>query len=160
MRVLVVEDDQRVTRLVERSLTEDGHAVVVAHDGAEGLDLARGDSFDALVLDVMLPTMDGFALLKALRSERRATPVLMLTARDTMQDTVNGLNLGADDYLTKPFHIDVFLARVRAVSRRGTVPQFTISRLGSSVSTAPPTRSVAVAAPFYSRTRSTSCWSS
>jgi DNA-binding response OmpR family regulator len=130
MRVLVVEDDQRVARLVERSLIEDGHAVVVAHDGAEGLDLARGDSFDALVLDVMLPTMDGFALLKTLRSERRAMPVLMLTARDTMQDTVNGLNLGADDYLTKPFHIDVLLARVRAVSRRGTVPQFTDLKVG------------------------------
>jgi DNA-binding response OmpR family regulator len=125
MRVLVVEDDQRVARLVERSLIEDGHAVMVAHDGAEGLDLARGDNFDALVLDVMLPRMDGFAILRALRSERRATPVLMLTARDTMQDTVNGLNLGADDYLTKPFHIDVLLARVRAVSRRGIVPQFT-----------------------------------
>jgi DNA-binding response OmpR family regulator len=125
MRVLVVEDDQRVARLVQRSLIEDGHAVMVAHDGAEGLDLARGESFDALVLDVMLPSMDGFAILKTLRSERRATPVLMLTARDTMHDTVDGLNLGADDYLTKPFHIDVLLARVRAVSRRGIVPQFT-----------------------------------
>jgi two-component system copper resistance phosphate regulon response regulator CusR len=130
MRVLVVEDDQRVARLVERSLIEDGHAVMVAHDGAEGLDLARGDNFDALVLDVMLPRMDGFAILKTLRSERRATPVLMLTARDTMQDTVNGLNLGADDYLTKPFHIDVLLARVRAVSRRGIVPQFTDLKVG------------------------------
>jgi DNA-binding response OmpR family regulator len=123
MRVLVVEDDQRVARLVERSLIEDGHAVVVAHDGAEGLDLARVDSFDALVLDVMLPTMDGFAVLKTLRSERRDMPVMMLTARDTRQDTVNGLNLGADDYLTKPFHLDVFLARIRAISRRGQIPQ-------------------------------------
>jgi two-component system copper resistance phosphate regulon response regulator CusR len=130
MRVLVVEDDQRVARLVERSLIEDGHAVMVSHDGAEGLDLARGENFDALVLDVMLPTMDGFAILKTLRSERRATPVLMLTARDTMQDTVSGLNLGADDYLTKPFHIDVLLARVRAVSRRGVVPQFTELKVG------------------------------
>jgi two-component system copper resistance phosphate regulon response regulator CusR len=133
MRVLVVEDDQRVARLVERSLIEDGHAVMVAHDGAEGLDLARGDNFDALVLDVMLPRMDGFSILKALRSERRATPVLMLTARDTMQDTVNGLNLGADDYLTKPFHIDVLLARVRAVSRRGIVPQFTDLKVGDLI---------------------------
>ena len=130
MRVLVVEDDQRVARLVERSLIEDGHAVMVAHDGADGLDLARGENFDALVLDVMLPRMDGFSILKTLRSERRATPVLMLTARDTMQDTINGLNLGADDYLTKPFHIDVLLARVRAVSRRGIVPQFTNLQVG------------------------------
>ncbi|HWZ51884.1 MAG TPA: response regulator transcription factor [Granulicella sp.] len=130
MRVLVVEDDQRVARLLERSLTEDGHAVIVAHDGAEGLDLARGDSFDALVLDVMLPRMDGFSIVKTLRAERRATPVLMLTARDTMQDTVNGLNFGADDYLTKPFHIDVLLARVRAISRRGPVPQFTDLKAG------------------------------
>ena len=116
MRVLVVEDDERVARLLERSLTEDGHAVIVAHDGADGLDLARDASFDALVLDVMLPRMDGFSILKTIRAERRATPVLMLTARDTMQDTVNGLNFGADDYLTKPFHIDVLLARVRAVA--------------------------------------------
>src|ERR1700738_781940 len=110
MRVLVVEDDLRVARLVERSLKEDGHAVVVSHDGAEGLDLARGNSFDAVVLDVMLPKIDGFEILKTMRAEHRATPVLMLTARDTMQDTINGLNLGADDYLTKPFHV-VFSAR-------------------------------------------------
>jgi two-component system, OmpR family, copper resistance phosphate regulon response regulator CusR len=125
MRVLVVEDDLRVARLVERSLKEDGHAVVVSHDGAEGLDLARGNSFDAVVLDVMLPKIDGFEILKTMRAEHRATPVLMLTARDTMQDTINGLNLGADDYLTKPFHVDMLLARVRAVSRRGQVLQFT-----------------------------------
>src|ERR1700693_5585641 len=98
MRVLVVEDDLRVARLVERSLVEDGHAVVVSHDGAEGLNLARGSDFDTLVLDIMLPNIDGFKILETLRAERRSTPVLMLTARDTMQDTVVGLNLGADDY--------------------------------------------------------------
>jgi DNA-binding response OmpR family regulator len=155
MRVLVVEDDQRVARLVERSLTEDGHAVMVAHDGVEGLDLARGDNFDALVLDVMLPRMDGFAILKTLRNERRATPVLMLTARDTMQDTVNGLNLGADDYLTKPFHIDVLLARVRAVSRRGAVPQFTDLKVGD-LTLNRATHEVRCGG----HARSTSCWNS
>jgi two-component system, OmpR family, copper resistance phosphate regulon response regulator CusR len=130
MRVLVVEDDLRVARLVERSLVEDGHAVVVSHDGAEGLNLARGSDFDTLVLDIMLPNIDGFKILETLRAERRSTPVLMLTARDSMQDTVVGLNLGADDYLTKPFHIDVLLARVRAVSRRGQVTQFTNLQVG------------------------------
>ena len=130
MRVLVVEDDLRMARLVERSLKEDGHAVVVSHDGAEGLDLARGDSFDAVVLDVMLPKKDGLKILKTIRAERRTTPILMLTARDAPQDTIGGLNLGADDYLTKPFHVDVFLARVRAVSRRGQLTQFTNLEVG------------------------------
>jgi two-component system copper resistance phosphate regulon response regulator CusR len=130
MRVLVVEDDLRVARLVERSLKEDGHAVVVSHDGEEGLDLARGNNFDAVVLDVMLPKIDGFEILKTIRAERRTTPILMLTARDAPHDTVGGLNLGADDYLTKPFHVDVFLARVRAISRRGQVAQFTNLKVG------------------------------
>jgi two-component system copper resistance phosphate regulon response regulator CusR len=130
MRVLVVEDDLRMARLVERSLKEDGHAVVVSNDGAEGLDLARGNEFDAVVLDVMLPKIDGFEILKTIRAERRTTPILMLTARDAPQDTIGGLNLGADDYLTKPFHVDVFLARVRAVSRRGLVTQFTDLEVG------------------------------
>jgi DNA-binding response OmpR family regulator len=131
MRVLVVEDDLRVARLLERSLIEDGHAVVVSHDGKEGLDLARDDDFDVIVLDVMLPKMNGFEILRTIRTERRATPILMLTARDTMQESVRGLDLGADDYLTKPFNVDVFLARVRAVSRRGPVPQFTDLQVGN-----------------------------
>jgi DNA-binding response OmpR family regulator len=130
MRVLVVEDDLRMARLVERSLKEDGHAVVVSHDGAEGLDLARGNNFDAVVLDIMLPKINGFEILKTIRAERRTTPILMLTARDAPQDTIGGLNLGADDYLTKPFQVDVFLARVRAVSRRGQVAQFTNLDIG------------------------------
>jgi DNA-binding response OmpR family regulator len=131
MRVLVVEDNLRMARLVERSLQEDGHAVVVSHDGEEGLDLARGAGFDAVVLDVMLPKIDGFEILKTMRSERRSTPVLMLTARDALQDTLSGLNLGADDYLTKPFHVDILLARVRAISRRGQPSQFTNLTVGS-----------------------------
>jgi two-component system, OmpR family, copper resistance phosphate regulon response regulator CusR len=130
MRVLVVEDDLRVAHLVERSLTEDGHVVVVSHDGREGLDLARGNDFDAVVLDVMLPTVNGFEILKTIRADRKSTPVLMLTARDGLQDTIGGLNLGADDYLTKPFHVDVLLARVRAVSRRGQGDQFANLEVG------------------------------
>jgi DNA-binding response OmpR family regulator len=130
MRVLVVEDDLRVANLVERSLKEDGHVVVVSHDGREGLDLARGNDFDAVVLDVMLPTVNGFEILKTIRADRRSTPVLMLTARDGLQDTIGGLNLGADDYLTKPFHVDVLLARVRAVSRRGQGAQFANLEVG------------------------------
>jgi two-component system, OmpR family, copper resistance phosphate regulon response regulator CusR len=129
MRVLLVEDDLRMARLIARSLKEDGHAVVVSHDGAEGLDLARGN-FDAVVLDIMLPKIDGLEILKTIRAERRTTPILMLTARDAMQEMTGGLNLGADDYLTKPFHVDVFLARVRAVSRRGQATQCTNLEVG------------------------------
>lgn len=130
MRVLVVEDDLRMARLVERSLKEDGHAVVLSHDGEEGLDLARETGFDVVVLDVMLPKIDGFEILKTMRAERSSTPVLMLTACDALQDTLSGLNLGADDYLTKPFHVDILLARVRAISRRGQPTQFTNLTVG------------------------------
>lgn len=130
MRVLVVEDDLRVARLLERSLKEDGHAVVVSHDGREGLDLVLGNEFDAVVLDAMLPTVDGFEILKTIRAERKSTPILMLTARDGLKDTIGGLNLGADDYLTKPFHVDVLLARVRAVSRRGQGAQLADLKVG------------------------------
>ena len=121
MQILVVEDERRMADLLERTLHEDGHQVVVAHDGREGLEIARCSPFDVIVLDVMLPVMDGLAVARGLRAGRNQTPVLMLTARDTAVDIVTGLDSGADDYLTKPFSIDVLLARVRAVSRRGVI---------------------------------------
>lgn len=122
MRVLVVEDEPRMAALLKRGLTEEGHQVFVAHDGVEGLQTARSCEFDVFVLDVMLPAMDGLAVARRLREENNGTPVLMLTARDTAADIVAGLDAGADDYLTKPFSFDIFLARVRSVSRRGGIP--------------------------------------
>jgi DNA-binding response OmpR family regulator len=121
MQILVVEDERRMADLLERTLHEDGHQVVVAHDGRQGLEIARCSRFDVIVLDVMLPLMDGLAVARGLRAGRNQTPVLMLTARDTAADIVTGLDSGADDYLTKPFSIDVLLARLRAVSRRGEI---------------------------------------
>src|SRR6266853_3481321 len=121
MQVLVVEDEQRMADLLRRTLQEEGHHVIVASDGREGFEIARCSPFDVIVLDVMLPGMDGVTIARQLRESRGQTPILMLTARDAPFDIVKGLDCGADDYLTKPFSIDILLARVRAVSRRGAV---------------------------------------
>jgi len=119
MRVLVVEDERKVASFIRQGLEEEGYAVEVAHDGASALDLlVDGPSCDLVVLDLMLPRLDGFSLLKAARSRAVPTPVLVVTARDGVADKVRGLDLGADDYLTKPFSFDEFLARVRALLRR------------------------------------------
>jgi DNA-binding response OmpR family regulator len=123
MQVLVVEDERRMAELLRQGLEEEGHSVILAMDGKEGLAIAESHSFDAIVLDVMLPGMDGFSVARKLRASRNQTPILMLTARDTTGDVVAGLNLGADDYLVKPFAFDVLLARLHAVSRRGLIPQ-------------------------------------
>jgi two-component system response regulator MprA len=121
MQVLVVEDEPRMAELLERALHEEGHHVVVAHDGREGYEFARSSPFDVIVLDRMLPGADGLTVARKLRQNGNRTPVLMLTARDSTADIVAGLDSGADDYLTKPFSIDVLLARLRAVSRRGAI---------------------------------------
>jgi DNA-binding response OmpR family regulator len=123
MRILVVEDEPRMAELLRQGLTEEGHAVVVSLDGREGLSFAENESFDLLLLDVMLPGADGFSIVRRLRGRRIQTPILMLTARDAMRDIVEGLNLGADDYLTKPFSFEELFARVRAAGRRGPAPQ-------------------------------------
>jgi DNA-binding response OmpR family regulator len=120
MHVLVVEDDLRISRVVQRALAEVGHDVDVAHDGEEGLERAEVNPYDLLVLDVMLPSMDGISIARELRRQRQRTPILMLTARDAVADRVRGLDAGADDYLTKPFALEEFLARVRALGRRAT----------------------------------------
>jgi len=120
VKLLVVEDEARMLELLRRGLTEEGHNVVCACDGGEGLELARDYEFDTIVLDVMLPKMDGFEMAKRLRQERIATPVLMLTAKDSVPDVVRGLDVGADDYLTKPFSFNELLARLRALQRRTT----------------------------------------
>ena len=121
MQVLVIEDEQRMAELLRRGLTEEGHQVVVAQNGAEGLEVAQSFSFDVIVLDIMLPQMNGLTVARRLRESRNRTPVLMLTARDSAIDIVKGLDCGGDDYLTKPFSFDVLLARLRSVSRRGPI---------------------------------------
>jgi DNA-binding response OmpR family regulator len=123
MQILVVEDERRMAELLRRGLTEEGHHVIVARDGTEGFEIACTSTFDVIVLDVMLPGMDGIAITRRLRGLRNQTPVLLLTARDAASDVVLGLDCGADDYLTKPFPFDVLLARLRSVSRRGAIPR-------------------------------------
>ena len=123
MQILVIEDERRMAELLKRGLAEEGHQVIVARDGAEGLGIAAASAFDVIVLDIMLPRMDGITITRRLRESKNQTPVLMLTARDAASDIVLGLDCGADDYLTKPFAFDVFLARLRAVSRRGAIPR-------------------------------------
>jgi DNA-binding response OmpR family regulator len=121
MRILVVEDERKVASFIRQGLEEEGYAVDVAPDGAAAVDLALGGTpYDLVVLDIMLPKRDGFAVLRALREYRMTAPVLVLTARDRVPDRVAGLDLGADDYLTKPFVFEEFLARVRALLRRAT----------------------------------------
>jgi DNA-binding response OmpR family regulator len=122
MRILVVEDERRMANLLRQGLAEEGHAVTVALDGREGLAFAESYPFDLIVLDVMMPGLDGYTIAKRLRAARNQVPLLMLTARDAVQDVVQGLDLGADDYLTKPFSFEVLLARVRALGRRGPTP--------------------------------------
>jgi two-component system OmpR family response regulator len=121
MRVLVVEDEPKMRALLRRALTEEGYAVDVAADGPQAVALAETAVFDAVVLDVMLPGLDGFEVCTRLRSRGRWMPVLMLTARDAVTDRVRGLDGGADDYLTKPFSLEELLARLRALVRRGPV---------------------------------------
>jgi len=118
MRILVVEDEHRLAAVLKQGLLEQGYAVDVAHDGADGLGLAEREPYDLLILDVMLPGLDGLALCRRLRATGRHMPVLLLTARDAVDDRVTGLDSGADDYLTKPFAFRELLARVRALLRR------------------------------------------
>ncbi|MCX6116752.1 MAG: response regulator transcription factor [Proteobacteria bacterium] len=118
MRILVVEDDRAIASVLERSLKEESYAVDIAADGVEGEWLAVENNYDCIILDVMLPRKDGFAVLKSVREAGIITPVLMLTARDQTTDKVQGLDHGADDYLTKPFSLDELFARVRALLRR------------------------------------------
>jgi len=118
MRLLVVEDEERLATLLARGLREEGHAVDVSGRGEDALWMARAVSYDAIVLDVMLPGLDGLATCRTLRSEELWTPVLLLTARDSVASRVEGLDAGADDYLVKPFSFEELLARLRALTRR------------------------------------------
>ncbi len=121
MRVLVAEDKPRLANLLKRTLLREGFDVALAMDGEQALQMGMMGGLDVLVLDVMLPGRDGFDVIRNLREARQMTPAIMVTARDSMADIVHGLNLGADDYLTKPFSLEVLIARVKALSRRGPV---------------------------------------
>ena len=118
MRVLVVEDETKMAALLKQGLEEQNHSVEVTHDGRTALELASDYEFDVIVLDVMLPGLDGFEVARRLRKSQRQTPILMLTARDAIPDVAHGLDVGVDDYLTKPFAFPELLARIRALARR------------------------------------------
>ena len=117
MRVLVAEDKPRMARFLQRALQSEGYAVDLAFDGEQALSMGLSGGLDLMVLDVMLPRRDGFDVIRNLRAAKQMLPTIMVTARDAMSDIVRGLDLGADDYITKPFALDVLLARVRALMR-------------------------------------------
>lgn len=130
MKIVVIEDERKIADLVCRALKEEMHSVFAAHNASDGWQTIQTTSFDLIILDVMLPGGSGLELARKTRAAGNRTPILMLTARDSVPDIVAGLDAGADDYLTKPFSLDELMARVRAVSRRGPIPQSTQLRLG------------------------------
>lgn len=118
MRILVVEDEHRIANSIKKGLEQEKFVVDIAYTGAEGMDLAIAENYDVIILDRMLPEMDGMEICKEIRKTGKHTPILILSARGQLQDKVEGLNLGADDYLTKPFSFEELVARVRALTRR------------------------------------------
>ena len=133
MRVLVVEDERRLAGIIKRGLLEEGYSVDNAYDGEEAEYMAENAQYDAMVLDVMLPRKDGVAVCRDLRSRNINTPILMLTAKDTLDDRIRGLDSGADDYQTKPFAFSELLARVRALMRREALPKSQKLKVGDLV---------------------------
>ena len=133
MKLLIVEDEVRMADLLRKGLTEEGHTATCAVDGAEGLELAKTYEFDVIILDVMMPKLNGYELATRLRAEKVRTPILMLTARDSVPDVVKGLDLGADDYMTKPFSFEELVARLRAVKRRALIAEDTHLRVSDLV---------------------------
>lgn len=130
MRILLIEDDVAIARSLKEGLEDETYAVDVAHDGDEGYWTATADDYDAIILDIMLPNMNGYEVCQALRQDGKRTPILMLTARDAERDIVKGLDTGADDYLAKPFSFEVLLARLRAILRRPNEKLGEILRVG------------------------------
>jgi len=133
MRVLLVEDEERMAGVVARGLREETHSVVVARDGIDGIDLAAAHEFDVVLLDVMLPRLDGIEVVRRLRGSGNQTPIVMLTARDAVHDIVRGLDCGADDYVTKPFSFEELLARIRAAVRHRPASRSTVITVGELV---------------------------
>src|ERR1700722_12760501 len=130
MNVLVIEDDKRIANLVERALREDGHRVSLSHNGREGADMILAGKHDVALLDILLPEMDGFQILKRIRDRRCKMPVLVLTAVDAVPKILHAFDLGADDYLVKPFILEILLARVSAIARRIARPEPVIVSVG------------------------------
>src|ERR1700688_1025621 len=133
MHVLIVEDEKKMAELLKKGLEEENHSVSLAFDGRDALEMAQALDYDAIVLDLMLPGIDGFEVARRLRKNGNKTPILVLTARDTVPDVVKGLDIGADDYMTKPFSFEEFLARLRSVSRRGSAPRPTLLQVADLV---------------------------
>jgi two-component system copper resistance phosphate regulon response regulator CusR len=129
MKILLIEDDPKTAAYLKKGLSEQGFILDIISDGAAGLEGARGLQYDLLILDIMLPKLDGWSVLQELRSLRNQTPVLVLTARDAVEDRVKGLNLGADDYLAKPFAFSELVARVYTILRRGPARQEQMVRI-------------------------------
>jgi two-component system, OmpR family, response regulator len=130
MMVLVVEDEKKIASFVRKGLEEQGFAVTVCHHGNEGYSLATTQSFDLIVLDIMLPGRDGLSILRGLRERKNTVPVILLTARSERNERIEGLNLGADDYVTKPFFVEELVARVHAVMRRTSGEQLSVLSSG------------------------------
>ncbi len=125
MKILVVEDDRKIASFIQRGLKEQGFVVEVCADGNEGYTRAMSQIYDVIILDIMLPGRDGLSILRALREKKRIIPVILLTARSGLNERVEGLNLGADDYLPKPFYVEELVARIQAVARRASGEQLT-----------------------------------
>ena len=130
MKILVIEDDLKIASFVKKGLKEQGYVVDTCHDGDEGYDLASTETYDVILLDIMLPGRDGLSILRGLRDQKNTVPVILLTARSGLDERVEGLNLGADDYLPKPFFMEELIARIIAVSRRATGDQLSILHHG------------------------------
>jgi DNA-binding response OmpR family regulator len=130
MKVLLVEDDRKIASFIRKGLKEQGFVVDSCDNGDEGYALATGQAYDVLILDIMLPGRDGLSILRGLRAEKITVPVILLTARSALQERVEGLNLGADDYLSKPFYMEELLARVHAVTRRATGDHLSLMQVG------------------------------
>jgi len=133
MRIILIEDEKKVSDFIKRGLKEEGYSVDVVYDGEEGYFQATSDEYDVIILDLMLPKMDGIALCKKLRAEKVTTPILMLTAKDSVNDKVTGLDSGANDYLTKPFSFEELLARIRALLRKSETATPTKLQIGDLI---------------------------
>jgi DNA-binding response OmpR family regulator len=130
MNVLIIEDDHKIAAFLKKGLKEQGFVVELCHDGNDGYELASKGSHDVILLDIMLPGRDGLSILKGLRKEKNTVPVILLTARSGLDERVEGLNLGADDYMPKPFYMEELLARIKAVSRRSSGEQLSVIHQG------------------------------
>jgi two-component system, OmpR family, response regulator len=133
MKILLIEDDRKIAAFVKKGLKEQGFLVDVCENGDDGYDLASEQAYDVLILDIMLPGRDGLSILRGLRAEKITVPVILLTARSALQERIEGLNLGADDYLSKPFYMEELLARIHAVTRRATGNPLSLMQVGPLV---------------------------